>query len=104
MILASIEGNLSGFQSIQINKPVPLAEYIVKFYFKYTEAEEYVEFKPSFPYFKQPGRVFFQMNNDYISLLIKVDVILYEVEPGDCRPVGYCDECIEMNKDWKKLT
>lgn len=103
MILATLEGNLSGFQSIALNNPVELAQYVVKFYFKEKAEDQYIEFFPPFPYFKREKRVIFNLNNDYISLLLKVDVVVFDTDPGDCRPVGYCDECVEMNKNWKNI-
>jgi hypothetical protein len=102
MILGELEGNLSGFYSIILNKPIELGDYRTIFYFR--EDGVLKPFNPTFPIFEYEDKVEFTIDSDYVILWIRVEIIKPEVKPGDCYPAPYCDECAQMNVSWKKLT
>lgn len=101
MILGELEGNLSGFYSIILNTPISLGDYKVNFYF--LNNGELTQFNPTFPVFEYENKVEFTIDSNYIILWIRVEVIKPEVLEGDCYPVPYCNECVDMNNNWKRL-
>lgn len=101
MILAEIEGNLLGFYSLKLNKAVPLGDYVVNTYYRDLNGM-FISFIPDFPIMEYENRIEFRIDESTSELYVKIEVLKPFVEEGDCAPVPYCDECANMNKNWKR--
>lgn len=101
MILGEIEGNLLGFYSLKLNKPVPLGDYVVNTYYKNPNGI-FDSFIPDFPIMEYENRIEFIINESISELYVRIEVLKPFVQEGDCAPVPYCNECANMNNNWKR--
>ena len=102
MILAELQGNLSGKQVMHLNRYIPYGDYKVQFSFSY-DGINFTDFNPPFPVLHYEKHIEFNPNNDYISLIMKVVVFKPHVRSGQFIEELDCNECSKLNEGWDRL-